>query len=63
MTTSNTTLKRQRLQAMVDHRVYQQVALLAEQEVRSASLMASILIEEAIEYREALNKDSKKAAC
>lgn len=63
MTTPNTTLKRQRIQAMVDQRLYQQVTQLAEKEVRSASLMAAILIEEAIKNREALNNDSKKSVC
>ncbi|KXJ49983.1 MAG: hypothetical protein AXW15_05810 [Neptuniibacter sp. Phe_28] len=63
MTTPNTTLKRQRIQAMVDQRLYQQVTQLAKQEIRSESSMAAILIEEAIKNREALNTDSKQAVC
>lgn len=63
MTTPNTTLKRQRIQAMVDQRLYQQVTQLAKQEIRSESSMAAILIEEAIKHREALNTDSKQAVC
>ncbi len=45
------TTKRQRIQALVDHRIYDRVVLLSQQEVRSESHMTAILIEEALDAR------------